>query len=135
MTILIIERRIESAFAPVDLGTPILIVFTNDLIAASTTLGIVVVSRDRDYISWIDLDDHGVTTIGIREVREILDGAEVQSSRASAILVLIDKIAWHLTDRSNGVIKLARMYVLVIRTNILEGKEIPIGSHGEIANL
>jgi hypothetical protein len=75
-----VEIMVKSVLTTTNLFPPILGVFTDHLIARATTLGVIVVSRNGDYILGIDLDNHGVTTIGVREVREILDRAEVQSA-------------------------------------------------------
>jgi hypothetical protein len=134
-TILIVEVSIPTRLMVAELGTPILGVFCNHLIATATTLGVLVVSRDSDHIGRIDLDDHGMSTTGIREVGKILDRTEVQSARASAILVLIDLITRHLTDLANGVVEGSRVNVLVVSTNILVGKEATIGSDGKLTRL
>jgi hypothetical protein len=130
-----VEIMVESVLSTIQFAPPIVGVFTYDLVATSATLGIVVVSRDSNYIRRIDLDNHGLASVAVREVREILDGAEVQSIRASAILVLVHLVARHLTDRPYGVVECARVNVLVVRLDILEGEEESILGVGEITHI
>ena len=105
------------------------------LVLASATLGVVVVGRDADHISRVDLHHHRLSTIGVGEVGQIVDGAEVQTSGASLILVITDCISTHLTDLAYGVVELARVNVLEVGTNILEGKEAPVLGDGELAHI
>jgi len=107
----------------------------NHFVLASASLGVVVVGRDADHISRIDLEDHRLATTSIREVREIVDGAEVQPCGASLILVIAHGISTHLTDLAHRVVKLARVNVLVITTDILEGEEETILGDGELAHI
>jgi hypothetical protein len=130
-----VEIMVESVLSTIQFAPPIVGVFTYDLVATSATLGIVVVSRDGNYIRRIDLDNHGLASVAVREVREILDGAEVQSIRASAILVLVHLVARHLTDRPYGVVECARVNVLVVRLDILEGEEESILGVGKITHI
>jgi hypothetical protein len=55
-----------------------------------------------------------------------LDGAEVESVGAGAFLVLVHRIARHLTYLAHRVVELARVNVEVVGSNILEGKEATI---------
>jgi hypothetical protein len=55
-----------------------------------------------------------------------LDGAEVESVGAGAFLVLVHRIARHLTHLAHRVVELARVNVEVIGSNILEGEEATI---------
>jgi len=107
----------------------------NHFVLASASLGVVVISRDADHISRIDLEDHRLATTGIGEVREIVDGAEVQPCGASLILVVAHGISTHLTDLAHRVVELARVNVPVIATDILEGEEVTILGDGELAHI
>jgi hypothetical protein len=121
-----IEIRVPTRFLALNLASPIVLVFGNHFIPASASLGVVIVCWNRHNILWVDLDDHGLSTIGIRKGWKILDGAEVESRRASAILVLIDSVARHFTYLANRVVECSRVNVFVIGTNILEGEEVSI---------
>jgi hypothetical protein len=62
-----IEIGIESRFTPIDLTTPILFVFGYHFVSATTPLGVIVIAWNAHYICWIDLEDHCLSTIAIRE--------------------------------------------------------------------
>jgi hypothetical protein len=130
-----VEIVIESVLSTIQLGTPVLGVFCNHFIAASASLGVIVIRRDSDYILGIDLNDHCVTSVAIGEVGKICNRTEVQSVGASAILVLIHFVAKHLTDLANRVVKCPTMDVLVISFNILEGEEVTILCDRKLSNL
>jgi len=129
-----VEFRVET-IVTTDTLTPVVGVFGNHLILASASLGVVVISRDADHISRIDLEDHCLASVCIGEVREIVDGAEVQPCGASLILVIAHGISTHLTDLAHRVVKLARVNVPVIATDILEGEEVTILGERELAYL
>jgi hypothetical protein len=119
----------------VQLGTPVLGIFIDNLITSATTLGVVVVGRDGNDILGIDLNDHGVTPTGIAEVREILDRTEVQTIGASPILVLVNLVARHLTNLANRVVKGSAMNVLEVCSDILVSKEVTICCDGKFPSL
>jgi hypothetical protein len=121
-----IEWCIPTRLTAPDLLAPVFGVFTDNFVAASASLGVVVVRRNSNNVRRIDLDDHSLSILGIKEVGKICDGAEVQAIAASAILVLVNLVALHLADGTNRIVECARMYVLEIGTNILEREEVTI---------
>jgi hypothetical protein len=129
-----VEVGIESVVTTQTL-TPVVGVFPDHLVATSATLRVIVVGRDADHIGRIDLEDHGLASVAVTEVRQVVDGAEVQTSGASEILVIAHRISTHLTDLTYGVVELARVNVRVVGTNILEGKEVTILGNGELTHI
>jgi hypothetical protein len=118
-----------------DTLTPVVGMLGNHLVLASASLRVVVVGRDADHIGRIDLEDHGLASVGVGEVGQVVYGAEVQTSGASLILVIADCISTHLTDLAYRVVELARVNVLEVGTNILEGEEVTILRDGELAHI
>jgi hypothetical protein len=118
-----------------DTLTPVVGMLGNHLVLASASLRVVVVGRDADHIGRVDLEDHGLASVGVGEVGQVVDGAEVQTSGASLILVITDRISTHLTNLAYGVVEFARVNVLEVGTNILEGKEVTILGDRELAHI
>jgi hypothetical protein len=75
-----VEIGVESILTTIQLAPPILCVFTDYLILASATLGVVIIRWDANNILGIDLDNHGVTSVCISKMRKIGNRAEVQSA-------------------------------------------------------
>jgi hypothetical protein len=121
-----IETGIPTRFIPIEFAAPVILVFCYHFVSASATLGVVVVCWNCHNILWIDLDNHCLSIFSIREVWKILNRTEVESVGAGALLVLVHRIARHLTYLAHRVVEVTRMNVLVIRTNILESEEVTI---------
>ena len=120
-----LNRRSECIFRCV-----FLVQFTDNFVTASTTLSVVVVRWDRHNVSWVDLNDHDTCTT---EVTKVVKRTEVQTSRTSAILVVVHFVTWHLYNLTHRVIHGARVAVEVVVANFLVSKEVTIWSDRQVA--
>jgi hypothetical protein len=62
-----IEVGIPTRFFTLNLAPPIVLVFSNHFVSASASFGVVVIGGNSHNILWINLDDHGLSSIGIHE--------------------------------------------------------------------
>ncbi len=74
-------------------------------------------------------------TTSRREVGKIFLRTEVQTAGASAVLVLVNLIALHLTNLAHRVVERPAMDVLPIGADVLEGEEVTVLGDWKIAEL
>ena len=99
------------------------------LILGATALGVVVIGGDADHIGGVDLEDHHMA-IAPGEMLEIFHGAEVQSVRAGAVLVIVHRVAGHRNGLTHRVVERTAVNVFEVRTNRFVGQEAAVGGNG-----
>ena len=104
--------------------------FANHLVTSSTALGVVVVAWDAHNVCGVDLDDHNAT-LTTMVVWQVAEAAKVQAVGASAVLVLINLVAWHLQHCAHAVVHLASVEVTVVVTHLLVGQEAAVLGDGQ----